>query len=178
MTRLGFKTDLGDSANSFVHIVYPKLLECRFLLGDVVPIESVTAMGIAKDLDMFAGIDAWHVYKKCGIQGIASRVQYGQRAWNSFTIRKHRSSGSETEYAKRKIAIYTGDWLYPTLTIQAYVTSRKNGELLSVGITKTKNIFDAIADGNCNTKTNPTDGNTFYTVFWKDMSDVDVWQRP
>ena len=174
---VGFKTDLSDSAYDFIHIVYPKLVECNFIMGDIVPIESVTAMGITKDLDMFAGIDAWHIYKDCGIQGVASRVQWGHKAWNSFTIRKHRANGTETEYAKRKRAIYTGDWLYPILTIQAYITSRRDGELLSVGVAKTKDIFDAIADGNCYDKENRYDGNTFCVVEWKNMDNIDVWER-
>lgn len=175
---MGFETDLNDSAYNFMHIVYPKLIECGYLSGDVVPIESVSAKGITKDLDMYAGIDAWHIDKNKGIQGIASRIQFINHPWNSFTIRKSRTSGAKTEYEKRVYAIETGDWLYPTITIQAYITSRTNGELLSVGIAKTNDIFKAIECGNCIEKPNPADGNMFYAVFWKDISDsVNVWKK-
>jgi hypothetical protein len=49
-----------------------------------------------------------------------SRIQTGVN-YKTFTIRNKRKSGARTEYEKRKIAIEKG-YLYPYLTVQAYVT--------------------------------------------------------
>lgn len=174
---MGFETDLSDSAYDFMRLVYPKMAECKFISGTITPIESVTSTGTTKDLDMLAGIDAWHINRKCGMQGIASRIQWGNKTWKSFTVRKRRTSGAETEYAKRKRAIDTGNWLYPTLTVQAYITSRRDGELLSIGVAKTKDIFAAIDEGKCKIKKNRWDGNEFIVVFWEDVNNIDTWEQ-
>lgn len=173
---MGFKTDLGDSAYDFMRLVYPKMVECKFISGSIVPIESVTSTGVTKDLDTLAGIDAWHINRTRGMQGIASRIQWGDKIWGSFTIRKHRTSGAETEYAKRKRAIDTDDWLYPVLTVQAYITSRRIGELLAVGVAKTKDVFRAIDDGRCTPRTNGRDGNEFIAVYWENVNDIQTWR--
>jgi len=172
-----FKTDLSDSAYNFVRIVYPKIIECGYLSGEVIPIESVSANGITKDLDMFAGIDAWHIDKNAGIQGIASRVQFGGRAWNTFTVRKSRMLGTKTEYDKRKFAMDSGEWLYPHITIQAYISSRQGGELLSVAVANTTNIFRCISNGMFYRRLNNKDGNEFYVVDWRNVDNIDIWTK-
>lgn len=57
-----------------------------------------------------------------GLQGIAARVQWG-RAWNTFTIRTARHTGSETELEKRLYQIDNG-YFYPAFTMQAYFDNR------------------------------------------------------
>jgi hypothetical protein len=51
-------------------------------------------------------------------------VQWGN-ARNTFTIRYKRASGAKTEYQKRSEAILNNKgYLYPYLTIQAYLDKR------------------------------------------------------
>ena len=64
---------------------------------------------VCKMLDMTCGTDYFQVYNSLGLAwGVASRVQsinIGGRPFNTFTVRKARESGVETEYEKRKRAI-------------------------------------------------------------------------
>lgn len=134
--------DLSDSAADFTRVVWPVIKEhCGG--GTFVPVESASTSGFDSNLDIQAGIDAWQVHQELGIRGIASRVQWGDKAWNTFTVRKSRASGVKTEYEKRLAAITgSGGWLYPHLTVQAYVSKRGGtGRLLSVGVIETAELF-------------------------------------
>lgn len=175
--------DLSDSCFDFLRLVYPKLQTENFISGKLVPVESVTAEGTTKDLDMLAGIDIWQIRQDKGMRGIASRLQWGPKAWNTFTIRKKRSSGAKTEYEKRIEAITTKVWLYPFFTCQAYATERRSGDLLSVAIAKTETIFEMINQGLCFEKSNSDDGNIFICIDWDDVKtyssqNIKIWLRP
>ena len=140
-----FKVDLEASASDFIRVVWPAI-ECKVGGGEIVPVESVADKGMATMLDQRSGIDAWHLSKDKQVRGIASRVQWGNTPWNSFTVRLARDSGAKNEYVKRKHDMIAGaGWLYPHLTIQAYVSGSKGmgGDLLSVAIIKTKSLIDA-----------------------------------
>lgn len=173
-----YKRDLSDSAHDFIHIVCPKLREIGFLSGRVIPVEAVTADEMRRYLDMLAGIDLWLIEEKMGITGLASRVQWGPFAYNSFTIRETRHTGVETELSKRLRAIHSqGRYLYPYWTCQAYLTERptrengrlkSQGELLSTGVAPTEDICNLIILGEGERQLNP-DGNTFVAVYWKTM---------
>jgi hypothetical protein len=142
--QLNVANDLSDSAFDFERVVAPAILP---LLGggELVSTESVTAEGFQKDLDTLAGIDGWHLIKgKSLVRGLASRVQWCDKAWKTFTVRLSRDSGAETEFSKRLRAIENPDtgYLYPHLTIQAYIESpRRGGQLLGAGIVKTKDLI-------------------------------------
>lgn len=167
-----FKTDLTDSAYDFLRIVYPKLKQLKFIRGELIPIEVVTDIKfktLAQKFDQLAGIDIWQIVKNEGIKGIASRIQWSEKAWNTFTIRKSRSSGTKTEYEKRLFAIETNEWIYPYYTIQAYISERRIGELISMAITKTADIFDMIKKDNYIEKTNKQDDNIFMIIDWQEM---------
>jgi len=116
-----------------------------------------------KQLDMKAGIDVFAYCDKY-IRGVASRIQIGH-PYNTFTIRFERQSGAETEYEKR-IYAFENDVLYPHFTFQAYVD---NGELQSLAICHTKDLFQKILDGH---KSQRSTGNdqigqaSFYVVDW------------
>lgn len=152
-----FKVDLEASANDFLRVVWPAI-GAKVGGGEIVPVESVADKGMATMLDQRSGIDAWHLSKDKQVRGIASRVQWGNTPWNSFTVRYARDSGAKTEYEKRKHDINAGaGWLYPHLTIQAYVSGSKGngGDLLSVAVIKTKSLIDAcdkILDGDVSTQ--------------------------
>lgn len=180
--RADVARDLSDSAYDFKNTVWPVVGEwCGG--GDLVPVESISNVGFVKDLDVLAGIDAWHIHPgRGGIRGIASRIQYG-RPWASFTIRKKRTSGAATEYEKRLNAIHNSDdgWLLPGITIQAYLDSRRGGSLKYACIVNTKDLFIFIENGlspdDFEIKHNPQDGNEFIIVWAKTLKENGVRVR-
>jgi len=170
------RRDLSDSAYDFVRVVVPAI---RDMIGggEFRPVESVTADDFSKSLDMLAGIDAWQVITDIGIRGLASRIQWGPRAWRTFTIRERRPSGAKTELEKRTTSSADHGFIHPHLTVQAYITKpRRQGRLLAAGIGKTADIMEYIAsrnigakpdwDSGCWRQENPADGVTFLCVPW------------
>jgi len=104
----------------------------------------------SKELDILAGIDAWQLcYDKSRMRGIASRVQQlaagkERSPYNTFTIRWLRPNGNETEYAKRLAAIRDpGSWLYPSLTIQAYVDC-EHDRVISAAMVQTRDLYEFV----------------------------------
>ena len=178
--------DLNDSANDFKHVVWPQIKHwCQD--GEIIPMETVTDSNFAKRLDMLAGIDAWQVVSGKGIRGVASRVQYQYKMvfdpkakrmvekkqftkpYASFTVRKMRSSGAETEWAKRIRAIDDpGNWLAPSLIIQAYL-DRRGGRLLAAFMVENNKMFEFAKSDFENSvyeiKPNRYDGNLM-AIFW------------
>lgn len=167
------KKRLSDSVFDFERLIKPKLVESQIIKGDVISVELATAEKY-KDLitlfDTLAGIDAWIINKKTGIQGLASRIQWG-KDWQTFTVRYKLPSGNETEYHKRLRALKTGEYLYPEYTLQAYISEPRTGYLRSLAIVKTIHIFDMIEAGICWEMPNSKDGNIFLCVKWKKMQD-------
>jgi len=140
--------DLSWSVKAFQDIIWPRLNSQ--LPGTLVHVEAATRpemKHLVQQFDQLAGIDAWVIEQQTGIRGLASRIQVcpSGKPFDTFTIRLSRDSGAKTEYAKRKEAIEQG-WLYPHLTMQAYITARNGGELLSYGVAKTIDIFNLIAE--------------------------------
>ncbi len=175
-----FKQDLNDSIFDFQRVVLPKLTELKFISGEIIPIETSMAIEfqrLIKQFDMLAGVDLWQIKNKEGIRGIANRVQWiniYRDDFKTFTIRKHRQSGVETEYSKRLKSINSESWLYPYLTIQSYMLGRRReGSLAFMAITQTKLIFETIEKGEANEdyfeKPNKADGNIFICVPWESI---------
>ena len=148
--------------------------------GELIPVESTTAASLQATFDTLAGIDAWHIcHEQRAMRGIASRVQTiadGYEPYNTFTIRYRRSSGAETEFAKRLAAIRDrdGGWLYPHLTCQAYIDQRKE-RLLSCAVVRTKDLYmyaddwlDHGGEQAC-IRTNRADANEFIVVKWTSL---------
>lgn len=160
------KADMKWSSRLFIDQVWPLLHE-HIGKGDLLQMEGRPDIELAQLLDMRAGIDGWQLTKEGGLRGIAARVQKGEKAWNTFTIRKSRKSGSETEYAKRRRAIIdeSGE-TYPHLTIHAYALTNE-GPILSVGIAKTCDIIAFIDCGLAQTRA--TDNADFYVCQWGKM---------
>ena len=151
--------DLTEANRDFMNLVLPVITPaCGG--GTFLPVEVMRDNEIAQDLDLMAGVDVWQRIDGEGVRGIAARVQQGSVNWGTFTIRQTRTSGAQTEYEKRKMAIESGRYIYPYLTCQAYVN---NGELIGVGLAKTEDVFSAI-DVYGWPQTNPHDGNTFLCV--------------
>lgn len=139
-----FQSDLSDSAKAFVRVVWPTV-QLMAGGGKLVPVEAVASNPITDMLDKYSGIDAWQVSNLCQVRGIASRVQWGH-PYNTFTVRYQRASGARTEYEKRKSEIESQDgWLYPHLTIQAFISGAKGGDgaVLSAAVVKTADLIKA-----------------------------------
>jgi hypothetical protein len=164
------RRDCARSNNAFVNIVWPKISSA--LGGGVIrPVEILNDI-IGRDLDILCGIDYLQIIKGQGCRGIASRVQHSSKNdvnWRTFTIRESRiGSIGETEYEKRRRAIY-GEFqglLAPYLTIQSYIA--KNGSLLGCCVARTVDIFRAIEDGKF--EMGKYDNATFFIVKYKDIA--------
>lgn len=171
-----WRKDLSASIYDFQRVVYPTIKEQKLLDGELIPLEVATLQDyqhLTKQFDLLSGIDVWHIKTNIGIQGIASRIQWVERnkAFNSFTVRKTRTTGTKTEYEKRKESIQAkGEWLYPYYSLQAYIENpKKLGDLISIAIAKTEDILNCL-DCYGNTKT-AYDGNTFLYINWTDMQE-------
>lgn len=133
--------DMDRSSALFVNQVWPLCVEA-IGGGSLMQMEGRPDSELARELDMRAGIDGWHVHHH-GLRGIASRVQVGND-WSTFTVRMSRDSGTTTEYEKRLRAITTrAGLLFPALTIQAYAATW-DGPVISIGIVHTTGLIDFI----------------------------------
>ena len=171
---MNVKQEIARSADHFQRIVWPNLSP---LLGggNVIPVETVTDSRMAQILDQLGGVDIWYVNQE-QIFPIASRVQYGDRAWNTFTIRYARPSGAATEYDKRLRSIRNGS-LYPRWTIQAYVDDE--GRLLTAAAVDTKHLIEVAAEHLDQVRDNPADDVKFLYVHWHqcDPTQIKRYQR-
>ena len=170
--REDVRRDLSDSANDFQRVVWPAIQKaCGG--GSLRPVEAVTSSDFERELDILAGIDAWQI-TAAGIRGIASRVQWTSRNWRSFTIRKSRRTTSNTEFVKRLMALHQRErgWIFPHLTIQAYLTFPKpGGTLIAVGIVRTQPLYEyaQVHLSDLEVKRNPQDDVEFYVVYWQEL---------
>ena len=137
--------------------------------GDLVNIETNDSQ-LANMFDQYSGVDAFQIINK-QLRGVAIRVQWGN-AWNTFTIRFKRSSGTKTEYQKRCEAIFTDvGYLYPYLTIQAYLDTRGEAtRILSCCAIKTKDLYQYLAINMANVrKRKCPEGNEFLYVGFDEL---------
>ena len=184
---------LKASSRAFVEVVWP-VVGPGIGGGELVPVETVTASGFAKDLDTLAGVDMWQVVRPEGMRPIASRMQLASSTprLDTFTIRFHLRSGYPTEYHKRVASIRSG-YLYPRLTIQAYVTSWQDGALLSAAAIETRALFKWAVGWVSRHGDEPdlwrwregaqvkdvTGGNQMLVILWDALADVapeSIWQ--
>jgi hypothetical protein len=128
--RADVARELERSTKAFLSVVWPAIAPLVGM-GTFVPVETMLDDDVARDLDIYAGIDGFHIVREEGrMRGIASRVQCGDRMWGTFTIRHARVSGKPTEWEKRMKAREDagGGWLQPALAVHAFVTP--NGDAL------------------------------------------------
>jgi len=156
-----WKVDLNDSIKAIEKIkldILPELIS-----GEIISIEE-TKNKILIMFDQYSGID--YIRKNnTGLQGIASRVQFGNN-WDTFTVRVKRHSGSKTEYEKRLEQIEK-EYIYPYFTLQAYFDNRKDLNLLSICVIKTTDLYNEIKN-NKKVKTRISD-NIFKYINWSDI---------
>lgn len=134
---------MSDSAADFLHVVWPRIAPLAIVGGgSLQPVEAVAKKPFKEQLDLLAGIDAWHIQTQpSAIRGLASRVQWGA-ARRTFTIRTRSQGGGETELEKRARAIANQEngHLFPHLTVQAYL-DKKQGNLLCAAVIKTTDLI-------------------------------------
>ena len=164
-----FKTDLRDSITDFKRLVQPKLIDLGFIEGRIRHVESNNPDAMCSELDRIAGIDAWVVNSKKGIFGLSSRIQWGI-PYDTFTIRKRRTSGARTEYAKHTEAMSSGG-VRGQIMVQAYVTRRNDptSELRAVAVASDEDIWALIGQGLCFDEKNTDDDNEFIVISWKEL---------
>jgi hypothetical protein len=137
--------DMSWSAQAFVKYVWPEVASwCGG--GELKPVESVSARGFVRDLDVLAGIDAWQLLRDRGyMRGVASRMQVKEKSYETFTIRTRRYGDTVTEFEKRVTAIRDREAgaLYPALTVQGYVADRRDGPLVGAGMVRTGDLLTA-----------------------------------
>ncbi len=163
-----FEKALSISSNRFNKVIMP-------ILEKEKGYKSMTVEGNAHDemrklLDIQAGIDVW-IYDDIGIKGLSSRIQTTYKSWDTFTVRKERSSGAKTEYYKRTQAIKK-NYLYPHLTLQAYFDDDK---LLAFAIARTKDILKLIDSDKCyvsKTNSDQIGQASFYVIEWSDVKTI------
>lgn len=177
--------NINRSADDFLHVVWPIIKE-HLGGGQIIPVEIVTDIEFSKEIDMLAGIDAWHVLdNNLGMRGLASRVQwkyidgriangFGKTGYHTFTIRWATASGQKTEIDKRFYAIMSepGEVLFPAYTVQAYLDKPK-GAYLSGAIIKTRElILRAIEYQHLFPAIQVNGGNIMRAFDWKWLSTV------
>lgn len=166
-----WSVDNSDSVRAFEsiqHTVIPKLIS-----GDIIRIEKQDNE-ILVTIDQKSGIDYLRS-DHTGLQGIAWRAQWGEKAWDTFTIRYQRHTGTETEYEKRIRQIRDG-YLYPAFTMQGYFDDRLTNNPLSVGIVKTIDLYHLIIGTPSVTHQNHSD-NQFLFVRWSDIPKMKSWHK-
>lgn len=163
-----FNNDMNWTSGLFEQHVWPSISElCGG--GEIITME-ISVDQLADAFDKHSGIDAWQVTPDSGMRGIGSRIQRIKddvRPYDSFTVRAKRFNGVKTEFAKRKEAVESNrGFVYPYLTVQAYVREQDN-QLLSAAVCKTADLIWFIENGY--SQENQTTNAAFYVCFWRDM---------
>jgi hypothetical protein len=183
--RADIERAMTKSAKALQEIVWP-VMGPLVGGGRLIPVETVTSAGFTRELDLLAGIDAWQILSGQSMRGLASRVQFGERAWNTFTVRSSLKSGYDTELQKR-IRWADHGWekglLGPHLTCHAYVAERSGpDQLVSAAIARTRDIIAAIRCGYSYRRANGADGNVFECVDWSVLEEQGAvmcrWPEP
>jgi len=90
-----------ETATEFGNIIIPVLNSHLKNNAEVIHTEHLKEI-VAQLLDQYSGIDGI-LKMDNNIAGVALRVQqHSNKNWGTFTIRYSRSTGTETEYSKRK----------------------------------------------------------------------------
>jgi hypothetical protein len=173
--RNAIRVDLSDSTYDFLRAVWSDISPvCGG--GEFSPVEGNANEELQVQLDTLAGIDGVQILpNKIGMRGIASRIQWGPIDWGTFTIRAIRGSGARTELEKRLYAIEHPEegLLLPHLTVQAYISERRTGHLLSAAVAYTRELIPyahAMKKGVWWQQVKQDDGsiNRFLVVRWTD----------
>lgn len=161
---------IRKSSEDFLRHVWPAV---GGLFGEVIPVETVTDNQFAAELDRRAGIDVWLVSVDGHMRGLASRVQWTDKSWDTFTIRIKSRYGNPTEYHKRKAEIATAGTITPYYVTQGYVTHDRN-HLLGAAIARMADVIAAI-DHDLGYRKANGDGTEFYVIPWSALKVIQTW---
>jgi hypothetical protein len=179
--RPSVQLSIARSTNAFQALVWPRI-EDWFGGGQLLPIEGDADNDIKRTLDMQAGIDAFHVAMNGSTRAIASRCQVCDGSFSTFTIRTRTRGGStNTELSKRMRALFLEDdrgWLYPHVTVQAYLASWK-GPLNAVAAIRTRDLFAYVREHENDRRRvyrqSNDDPSEFYAISWQYLVDDGVY---
>lgn len=169
----GVMDDMHKSM-AFVKIAQP-ILKQLLNGGEIMAVEG-DDNEVCRMLDMTCGTDYFHVYESKGlVWGVASRIQdynpdMRNKPFNSFTVRKARDSGRQTEYEKRKLAIKKGG-VYPFLTMQAYINVKTN-QIETLAVVKTEDLMDFVDKGLADEKHTGAEQYgqaAFFVAYWDNL---------
>jgi hypothetical protein len=151
-------------------IVFPPLMS-EIGGGQIVAVEGIDDP-TARLLDQTCGTDYLQHCDGGGERLIAGRVQYGNKAWNTTTVRSSLKSGSATEEHKLRRAIREQQ-IRPHMHVQAYVSGTENhpGKLLAAAAVWTSDLMEMVDAEQCTVRTNPKDGTCFKVVTWDDLEE-------
>lgn len=161
---------MSRSSEDFLRFVWPAF-GGRF--GRIIPVESVAAAAFAKELDTRAGIDNWVIRRDpCGLMlGLASRVQWTDRSYDTFTVRVVSRSGRPTEYHKRRQELQTPGAITPHYFTQGYV-SRDRTRLVAAAITCMRDVIAAVDQDKGRLMKPNRDGTRGYAVKWSTLQEM------
>jgi len=134
-----------DKNSAFIDKVYPFLLKNKAMpKGKLVDIEQHSDE-LSNLLDRWSGIDYFYLYdgkmSSLAVRCQAVKASEGAyRPFNTFSIRKQKDNGVRTEKEKRLEAIRCG-LVYPTHTIQAYLADNMKGDVVSVAVIRTVELY-------------------------------------
>jgi hypothetical protein len=143
--------------------------------GELIGVEGTAFDKFKFKLDRIAGIDAFQVDKTGSrMRGLACRVQYTNRCFESFSVRKSLgNSKKSTEFDKRFLAVNSPGkgLIFPHLTVHAYIENRSaettRPRLLAVAVCRTTDLIKLCAYSNAITvRVNPSDWSEFFVVGW------------
>jgi hypothetical protein len=171
-----WKERLNKSSADFLRLVWPAV-GARF--GDPIPVESVSESSFAKELDARAGIDVWLIGMDGHMRGLASRVQWTDRPYDTFTVRVRSPRGRPTEYHKRKAEIEAiVPAIRPYYFCHAYVSTDRT-RLLSAAIARMSDVIAAVDNRVGRLMPANRDGSQGWAVPWDALrsagSQVVVW---
>lgn len=169
---------IRKSSDDFLKVVWP-LIGRDF--GTPIPVETVTSNAFAKELDTRAGIDVWLISVDGHMRGLASRVQWTDRSYDTFTVRMKSRYGGPTEYHKRKREIAAPGSITPHYFCQAYVSVDRS-KLVAAAIACVRDVISAVdLDMGRLMPPNP-DGTQGYAVPWSALSNngarIHIWPDP
>lgn len=146
------KTRIKASAGAFHEKLWPMISQ-HLGGGRIVHVESVSDQDFFKQvLDMYGGIDTWHVSdEKSLVRGLATRMQKTRKVFPTITIRYKRPGGASTEIHKRMKSLrQPGQWLHPSIVIQGYFSQTHDGgygDPRAVAIANMDDVIRVIIDG-------------------------------
>lgn len=164
------KRAITESSADFLRLVWPAIGR---QFGEVIPVETVTDNDFARQLDQRAGIDVWLVSVDNHMRGLASRVQWTDKSWDTFTIRTRSRYGNPTEYHKRKAEIAASGTITPYYVTQGYVSADRT-RLLGAAIARMADVIAAIDMDLGYPKANG-DGTQFYVIPWSALTVIHSW---